>query len=51
MRMFGEDVADFSELEKLDNPELKGKGWSFQSNLWLPKRFLKKDKYYNSPLS
>ena len=27
--MFGEDVADFSELEKLDDKDLKGKGGVF----------------------
>jgi 2-oxoisovalerate dehydrogenase E1 component len=30
IRMFGEDVADFSELEKFKNPELVGKGGVFK---------------------
>jgi 2-oxoisovalerate dehydrogenase E1 component len=44
MRMFGEDVADFSELEKLDDPNLKGKG-EFLKSLQVVRKFLKRDKF------
>lgn len=50
MRMFGEDVADFSELEKLDNPELKGKGGVFKVTANC-QRDSKEGQVFNSPLA
>jgi 2-oxoisovalerate dehydrogenase E1 component len=50
IRIFGEDVADFSQLEKFDNPDLKGKGGVFKvtsgvQSLGLP------NQVFNSPLA
>jgi len=50
MRMFGEDVADFSELEKLDNKELKGKGGVFKVSAGC-QRVAKEGQVFNSPLA
>ncbi len=50
MRMFGEDVADFSELEKLDNEELKGKGGVFKVTAGV-QRVGKEGQVFNSPLA
>jgi 2-oxoisovalerate dehydrogenase E1 component len=50
MRMFGEDVADFSELEKLDNPELVGKGGVFKVTSGC-QRESKEGQVFNSPLA
>ncbi|MCT4643292.1 MAG: dehydrogenase E1 component subunit alpha/beta [Bacteriovoracaceae bacterium] len=50
MRMFGEDVADFSELEKLDNPDLKGKGGVFKVTSGC-QRVAKEGQVFNSPLA
>ncbi len=50
MRMFGEDVADFSELEKLDNPELSGKGGVFKVTSGC-QRASKEGQVFNSPLA
>ena len=50
MRMFGEDVADFSELEKLDNEDLKGKGGVFKVTSGC-QRASKEGQVFNSPLA
>ncbi|MEX0799048.1 MAG: thiamine pyrophosphate-dependent enzyme [Bacteriovoracaceae bacterium] len=50
MRIFGEDVADFSELEKLDNEELKGKGGVFKVTSGA-QRVSKEGQVFNSPLA
>lgn len=50
MRMFGEDVADFSELEKLDNKELAGKGGVFKVTSGC-QRVSKEGQVFNSPLA
>lgn len=50
MRIFGEDVADFSELEKLDNVELKGKGGVFKVTAGC-QRVSKEGQVFNSPLA
>jgi len=50
MRMFGEDVADFSDLEKLDDPELKGKGGVFKVTSGC-QRAAKEGQVFNSPLA
>lgn len=54
IRMFGEDVADFSELEKLDNPELSGKGGVFKITSGCQReahQLGRKDQVFNSPLA
>ena len=50
MRIFGEDVADFSELEKLDNKDLKGKGGVFKVTSGC-QRDSKDGQVFNSPLA
>ncbi|MDD0854411.1 dehydrogenase E1 component subunit alpha/beta [Halobacteriovorax sp. GB3] len=50
LRMFGEDVADFSQLEKLDNPDLKGKGGVFKVSSGV-QRASKEGQVFNSPLA
>jgi len=50
LRMFGEDVADFSQLEKLDNPDLKGKGGVFKITSGV-QRDSKDGQVFNSPLA
>ena len=50
MRVFGQDVADFSQLEKLDNPELKGKGGVFKVTAGV-QRVSKPGQVFNSPLA
>lgn len=50
MRMFGEDVADFSELDKLDNPDLAGKGGVFKVTSGC-QRNSKEGQVFNSPLA
>lgn len=50
MRIFGEDVADFSELEKLSNEELKGKGGVFKVTAGC-QRVSKEGQVFNSPLA
>lgn len=50
MRIFGEDVADFSELEKLNNKDLKGKGGVFKVTSGA-QRVSKEGQVFNSPLA
>jgi 2-oxoisovalerate dehydrogenase E1 component len=50
LRMFGEDVADFSQLEKLDNPDLKGKGGVFKITSGV-QRDSREGQVFNSPLA
>ena len=50
LRMFGEDVADFTELEKLDNPDLSGKGGVFKVSSGV-QRASKEGQVFNSPLA
>ena len=50
MRMFGEDVADFSELQKLDDKNLKGKGGVFKVTAGA-QRVSKDGQVFNSPLA
>ena len=50
MRMFGEDVADFSELHKLDDETLAGKGGVFKVTAGC-QRVSKEGQVFNSPLA
>lgn len=50
MRIFGEDVADFSELHKLDDENLKGKGGVFKVTAGT-QRVSKEGQVFNSPLA
>jgi 2-oxoisovalerate dehydrogenase E1 component len=50
MMVFGEDVADFSEVEKYDNPDLKGKGGVFKVTHGVQKA-AKPGQVFNSPLA
>ena len=50
IRMFGEDVADFSQLEKLDDPDLKGKGGVFKISSGC-QRAGRDNQVFNSPLA
>ncbi len=50
LRMFGEDVADFSDLSRLDNPDLKGKGGVFKITSGV-QRVSRKNQVFNSPLA
>lgn len=50
MMVFGEDVADFSEIEKYDNPDLKGKGGVFKVTHGVQKA-AKPGQVFNSPLA
>lgn len=50
MMVFGEDVADFSEVEKYENPELKGKGGVFKVTHGVQKAALP-GQVFNSPLA
>lgn len=50
LRMWGEDVADFFEKERLDNPELKGKGGVFKLTANV-QRESKDGQVFNSPLA
>ena len=45
IRMFGEDVADFSQLEKLDNPDLKKVREEFLRLHLAVKELVKTDKF------
>ncbi|MBC98518.1 MAG: dehydrogenase [Halobacteriovoraceae bacterium] len=50
LRMWGEDVADFSQLEKLENPDLKGKGGVFKITSGV-QRASREGQVFNSPLA
>ncbi|MFA6236942.1 MAG: dehydrogenase E1 component subunit alpha/beta [Bacteriovorax sp.] len=50
LRMFGEDVADFFDKERLKNPELKGKGGVFKLTANV-QRESKDGQVFNSPLA
>jgi 2-oxoisovalerate dehydrogenase E1 component len=50
LRMFGEDVADFFEQERLKNPELKGKGGVFKLTANV-QRESRSGQVFNSPLA
>jgi 2-oxoisovalerate dehydrogenase E1 component len=50
LRMFGEDVADFTDLAKLDNPDLKGKGGVFKITSGV-QRASQEGQVFNSPLA
>lgn len=50
MMVFGEDVADFTEVEKYDNPDLKGKGGVFKVTHGVQK-VAKPGQVFNSPLA
>lgn len=50
MMVFGEDVADFTEVEKYDNPELKGKGGVFKVTHGVQK-VAQPGQVFNSPLA
>lgn len=50
LRMWGEDVADFFEKERLNNPELKGKGGVFKITANV-QRESRDGQVFNSPLA
>lgn len=50
MMVFGEDVADFTEVEKYNNPDLKGKGGVFKVTAGVQK-VAKPGQVFNSPLA
>lgn len=50
LRLFGQDVADFSELSKLDDEALKGKGGVFKVTSGV-QRISKEGQVFNSPLA
>ena len=50
MMMFGEDVADFTDTTKLDNPDLKGKGGVFKVTSGV-QRVARPGQVFNSPLA
>ena len=50
LRMLGQDVADFSDLKKLDDPHLKGKGGVFKVSAGV-QRLSRPGQVYNSPLA
>lgn len=50
MMVFGEDVADFSEIEKYENPDLKGKGGVFKVTHGVQKAG-RTGQVFNSPLA
>lgn len=50
MMVFGEDVADFTEVEKYENPDLKGKGGVFKVTHGVQKA-AKAGQVFNSPLA
>jgi 2-oxoisovalerate dehydrogenase E1 component len=50
MMVFGEDVADFTEVEKYENPDLKGKGGVFKVTAGVQKVAIP-GQVFNSPLA
>ncbi len=50
MMVFGEDVADFTEVEKYENPDLKGKGGVFKVTHGVQKA-AQPGQVFNSPLA
>ena len=50
LRMFGEDVADFFEQDRLKNPDLKGKGGVFKLTANV-QRESREGQVFNSPLA
>lgn len=50
MIMFGEDVADFSDEKRLENPDLKGKGGVFKVTSGV-QRVARPGQVFNSPLA
>jgi 2-oxoisovalerate dehydrogenase E1 component len=50
LRMFGEDVADFTDLSRLENPDLKGKGGVFKITSGV-QRVSRTNQVFNSPLA
>ncbi|MFA5582681.1 MAG: thiamine pyrophosphate-dependent enzyme [Bacteriovoracaceae bacterium] len=50
MMVFGEDVADFTEVEKYENPDLKGKGGVFKVTHGVQK-VAQPGQVFNSPLA
>jgi 2-oxoisovalerate dehydrogenase E1 component len=50
MMMFGEDVADFTDTTKLENPDLKGKGGVFKVTSGV-QRVARPGQVFNSPLA
>jgi 2-oxoisovalerate dehydrogenase E1 component len=50
LRMWGEDVADFSQLEKMEDPDLKGKGGVFKLTSGV-QRAGGENQVFNSPLA
>ena len=50
MMVFGEDVADFTEVEKYENPDLKGKGGVFKVTHGVQKAG-RPGQVFNSPLA
>lgn len=50
LRMFGQDVSDFFEYDRLKNPELKGKGGVFKLTANV-QRESRKGQVFNSPLA
>ncbi len=50
LRLWGQDVADFGQMEKLDDPELKGKGGVFKVSAGV-QRTSRPEQVFNSPLA
>lgn len=49
-RVFGQDVADFSDVKRLENPDLKGKGGVFKLTAGV-QRDARDHQVFNSPLA
>ncbi len=50
LRLWGQDVADFGQLEKLDDPDLAGKGGVFKVSAGV-QRVSREGQVFNSPLA